>query len=179
MLKKSLARSHDEFLCDLMDAYRNDFGGGYTMEDVTEWILANDLLPLPSVNPKRLLTHKLKQAARRRRFKDHSNRTVRTMVAAKFEGMDENGNRVFDVVWDYLHTMSTHHALTSFSQRDEVIEKQRLAATRDVHSFLEFNPNAKGFEGQFQFAFMLEEPMPVVVETIQETNVPLSQKKPR
>ena len=140
------------------------------MEDIAQWILDNKLLPPPHVNPVRLLTRNLKQAARRRRFRDPQGRTVRKVLAAKIERLDVNGNRIFDVVWDYLHEMSLDHALTSFSQRDEIIERQRLAATRDVHSFLDNNPSAVGHEGQFQFGFMLEEPTEVVEEKIKETN---------
>lgn len=40
MLKKSLAKSHDEFLWDLVDDYRDQFGA-YRVEDVTDWILDN------------------------------------------------------------------------------------------------------------------------------------------
>jgi len=194
MSRKSLAKSHDEFLWDYIDDYRNQHGGGFRMEDVAQWILDNDLLPSPRINPVRLLTRNLKQAARRRRFRDAQGRTVRKVVAAKIDRVDASGNRVFDVVWDYLHEMSLDHALTSFSQRDEIIEKQRLAATRDVHNFLENNPNAAGHEDQFQFAFMLEEPMEIVQESIKETGGwpaapanqhkedqphPISKKKPR
>ena len=142
MVRKSLAKSHDEFLWNLMDSYRKQNGGGYRMEDLADWILDNELLPPPHSSPKRLLTCKLKQAARRRRFKDAQGRTVRKMLAAKYERIDANGNKILDVVWDYLHEMSVDHGLTSFSQRDENIAKQRLSATRDVHSFLENNPNA-------------------------------------
>ena len=78
--------------------------------------------------------------------------------------------------------MSADFALSAFSQRDENIDKQRRSATRDVQSFLDNNPNAKGHEKQFGvFSFMLEEAAPVVVETVQETSVleSLSKKKPR
>jgi hypothetical protein len=88
---------------------------------------------------------------------------------------------VMDVVWDYLHEMSADHALSAFSQRDDMIEKQRLAATREVQSFLDNNPNAEGREDQFRFGFMLEEPLPIVVETVEETKVfqPLSKTNPK
>ena len=148
MLRKTLAKSHDKFLWDLMDSYRDQFGGGYRMEDLSGWILDNGLLPPPKISSKKLLTRMLKQAARRRRFKDPQGRTVRKMLPAKNSMIDENGNMFFEVVWDHLHEMSANHALTSFSQRDENIEKQKLAATRDVHSFLENNPNAQGYENQ-------------------------------
>jgi len=103
------------------------------------------------------------------------------MVPAKIERVDSNGNKYFDVVWDYLHGMSLDHALTHFSQRDENIERQRLAATRDVQSALENNPNLVGQDSQFRFAFMLEVPIPVSTETIAETGTSesLQKKKPR
>ncbi len=171
MLRKSLAKSSDEFLWDCMDAYRDEHGGSFRMEDMARWILDRGLLPAPQISPVRLLTRNLKQAARRRRFRDAQGRTVRKVVAAKIKRFDVNGNRMFDVVWDYLHEMSFDHALTSFSQRDDVIEKQRLAATRDVHSFLDNNPSAVGHESQFRFGFMLEEPASIIEEKIKETTV--------
>jgi hypothetical protein len=183
MLRERLAKGHDECLWDLMDSYRRERGGAYSMEDLSDWILANRLLPPPRVNPRQILVRKLKQAARRRRFTDLQGRAVRTMVAAKYERLDENGNMILEVVWDYLHEMSVDHALVSFSQRDENICKQRRSATRDVQSFIDNNPNAKGHEAQFQFGFMLEEPRKVVVETVTQTDIApaqsLGKKKPR
>lgn len=195
MLRKRLAKSHDEFLWDLMDSYSKRCGGGmYRMEDLADWIIENNLLPDNSrMTRKRLLTKKLKRAARRWQGTDRQGRKhVRKMIAAKYERIDKNRNRIIDVVWDYLHTTSNHHALVAFSQCDELIEKQRLAATHNVHSFIDNNPNAKGCESQFlQFAFMLEEPIPVSVEKVGETAVgqteargigateALSKKKPR
>ena len=181
MFTKSLAKSHDEFCGKSMDSYRNRFGGGYRMEEVADWIVDNELLPEQKINQRRIITRKLKQAAQRRRFRDPQGRTVRHTLAAKYKRIDGNGNMILDVVWDYLHEMSLDHALTSFSQRDENIEKQRLAATRDVHSVLDNNPNARGYGSQFRFGFMLEEPMPIVVETVEETSVSesLSKKKPK
>ena len=164
-----------------MDTYRSQFGGRYRMEDVTKWILDNELLPRLSISPERLLTRKLKQAARRRRFKDDQQRTARHTLAAKYKRIDKNGNMFFAVLYDRLHEMSADFALTAFAQRDKIIEKQRLAATRDVQSFLDNNPNAKGYESQFRFGFMLEEPVAVVVETVEETSVSesLSKNKPK
>jgi hypothetical protein len=171
MLKRRLRKSHDEFLWDLMDSYRNERGGGFRMEDLSQWILDNDLLPPPHISAERLLTGKLKQAARRRRFRDAQGRIVRKVLAAKFERVDANGNRVFEVIWDYLHETSLNHLLTSFSLRDENIEKQRLAATRDVQSAIDNNPNAAGHANEFVFGFMLDKPADAVEEKVAETNV--------
>ncbi len=183
MLKKSLAKSHDEFLWDLIVSCRSQRGDKLRMEDVADWIIANNLLPDDShITRKRALTTKLKKAVRRHRSKDPQGRTVSTMISAKVKRQDERGQMIIDVVWDYLHTTGNDHALAAFSQRDELIEKQRIAATRNVHSFVDNNPNAKGCESQFlQFAFMLEEPVSVRVETITETGTTkaLSKKKPR
>jgi hypothetical protein len=183
MLRKNIAKSHDEFLWDLMDSYYDQNGGGYSMEELSDWILDQGLLPTPNISPKKLLTRQLKQAARRRRFKDAQGRTVRKMLPAKHKRQDDNGNMYIDVVWDYLHEMSADHALMSFSQRDENIERQKMAATRDVNSCLENNPNVLGHEDQFKFGFMVEEQMPIVIEKIEETKTSetekVSKKKPR
>lgn len=170
MSKRSLAKSHDEFLQDCMDAYRREHEGAFRMEDMAQWILDNGLLPAPRIDPVRLLTRTLKQAARRMRFRDKQGRRVRKMLAAKIDRIDANGNRIIDVVWDYLHEMSLDHALIAFTQRDEIIEKQKLAATRDVHSVLDNNPNIAGHETQFTFSFMVEEPIEIIEEKIGETS---------
>ncbi len=182
MLRKRLAKTQDEQYWELMDAYYRQFGR-YTMESVAAWILENGLLPEPRISPKKLLTRILKQAARRRRFKDPQGRAVRKMLPAKHQMVDENGNLFMDVVWDYLHEMSLDHALTAFQQRDENIDKQKLAATKDLQSCLDNNPNVRGHERQFVFGFLLEAPQQIVVETIAETKPSdteiLSKKKPR
>jgi hypothetical protein len=171
MSKKSLAKGHDELLAELIDKYAESHGGGgFRMEDVTEWILAEGLLPLPKIDPRRLLTRKLKQAARKRKLTDAQGRTVRQMIAAKIERISAEGkNLILDVVWDFLHTMSVDHALIAFTQRDEIIEKHRLSATREVHSFLDNNLNARGHESQFEFKFMLESPSEQVQESLAES----------
>jgi hypothetical protein len=183
MLRKKLAKSQDEQYWDLMDAYHDRYGGMYTMESVTNWIRDNDLLPEPKINPWGIVTRRLRQAARRRRFKDPQGRTVRAMLPAKHQMVDENGNLFMEVVWDYLHKMSLDHALTAFHQRDENIEKQKLSATKDVQSCIDNNPNVKGHEDQFVFGFMVEESRDIVVEKIEETKPSdtelLSKKKPR
>ena len=81
----------------------------------------------------------------------------------------EGDGKVSDVVWDHIHEMSLGHALASFDQRDININKQRRAATRDLQSCLDNNPNVAGHESQFQFDFMTEEQ---VVETVEESGRP-------
>jgi hypothetical protein len=157
-------------LVDLIHAYRKEHGA-FEMEDVTEWILANGLLPEPTIDPKKALTRKLKLAARRKRFRDAQGRSVRELVAAKIERVDSRGNKMIDVVWDHLHEMSLSHALMVFSQREEIIDKQCRAATRDVESSIENNPNLAGRESQFVFSFMREAPAEQVVEELAETPI--------
>ena len=173
MLKKSPKKSHDDFLWDFIEAYRKEHERAFRMENVAKWILDNELLPPPRVHPVRLMTRTLKQAARRRRFRDTQGRTVRQALAVKVKHVDAKRNLFFVVVWDYLHEMSLDHALAACSQRDENIEKQRLAAARDVQSILDNNPNVAQHKGQFKFNFMREEPVVVVHEALEETPVAL------
>lgn len=139
------------------------------MEDAAQWGLNCGILPTPRVQPVRYYARLMKQAARRQRFHDPQGRIVRCMLAAKLERVDTNGNRIFDVMWNHLHAMDLNHALTAFRQRDEMIERQRRAATRDVESVVDNNPKVRGYEGQFKFAFMLEEPVELNNERIEET----------
>jgi hypothetical protein len=150
------------------------------MDGLAEWALENHLWKLPDYNEKRVFATKFKKAARRRRMRDGRQRLVRTVIAAKFRCIDENGQQYFDVMWDYLHETTVDFALVSFQQRDKNITKQRRSATRDLQSLLEFNPNMKGHEESFgHFAFMAEEPQQVVVEQVAETGASLSKRKPR
>jgi len=172
-----LGKTTDEVYIDLYYQYRKLHPGRVRMEDVGLWIEAQRLLPSPRVSAASIHTRMLKQAARRRRMIDGKGRTVREIVAIKIERMTENGQKVFDVIWDQLHEMSLDHALIAFAQRDDVITKQQRAATRDVQSCLDFNPNCAGHEEQFRFNFMYDEPVPVVSETISETETPKAVEK--
>ena len=171
MSKKSLVKTHDDMLVDLINEYRRKHGA-CRMEDVMEWIWANDLVDKPKVNPKAILTKKLKQAARRKKFRDAQGRTVRELIAAKIEREDARGQKYIDVIWDHIHEMSLSHALTAYTQCDEIIDKQCKSATRNVVSSLENNPNLAGYEDQFVFRFMREAAVEETVEEISEPLIP-------
>jgi hypothetical protein len=94
------------------------------------------------------------------------------MLPVKTEAVDANGNRIFEMVWDHIHEMSLDHAIASFDQRDRNTNKQRRAATKDVQSCLENNPNVVGHEENFVFDFMLEETGAQVVEIIEDSGAP-------
>jgi len=178
MSRKGLAKTSDETYVQLWADFKTKYGP-CRMEDVAQWISDNQLLPDPKIDAVVAHTRKLKQAARRQRGRDPQGRTVRTIIPAKIERTDESGNTVIDVVWDYLREMSVHHAMTAFSQREEGIEKQKKAASREVRSFLDNNPNAKGHEEQFKFDFMTEEAQPMVEEAIEESEIPKPQRRRR
>jgi hypothetical protein len=167
-----LGKTTDEVYLDLALEFRRTHPGTVRAEDVAAWIDAEKKLPTPQVSARRIHTRNLKQAFRRKRMKDGNEQTVREWLAIKIERMTANGQKVIEVIWDRLHEMSLDHALTAFSQRDEVITKQQRAATRDVKSCIDFNPNCKGHGEQFRFNFMYDEPVPVVSETISETETP-------
>jgi hypothetical protein len=169
MSRKNLAKTTDEVYMDLLARYRAEYGSAVRMEDVGQWIDRNGLLPAPRMIAARVHTRKLKQAARRNRIRDAQGRKVRTMIPAKFEKVDARGNRIFDVVWDHLHESSLDHLLTHFVQRDDIIEKQSHAATRDWQSALDNNPNLIGDDRQIKFGFMRDEPLPQIQETLGET----------
>lgn len=169
MCPKSLAKTSDEVYMDLLAQFRAEFGNAVRMEDVGKWISDKKLLPDPRVVPARVHTRKLKQAARRNRIRDAQGRKVRTMIPAKHEKVDAGGNRIFDVIWNHLHESSLDHLLGHFQQRDDTIEKQSLAASRDWASALDNNPNLVGDERQIKFGFMRDEPIPQVEESLGET----------
>jgi hypothetical protein len=157
---------------DWFREYRRAHDGPVRIEDVVKMCLDEGHLDRnPKVDPQRWYTRIFKQAVRRRHFRDQQKRTVRELIAAKIQREGSRGQKYFDVVWDYLHEMSLDHALTAFSQRDDNFEEQRRAATRDLRSALDNNPNMAGHEEQFRFAFVLEEPSKIVTEAIEESPV--------
>lgn len=167
MSKRSLAKAHDARLVDLIHEYRKR-NGPCRMEDVADWLLASGLISQPTLNPATWLTKKLKIAARRTKVRDAQGRSVRELIAAKVERQDAAGQTIIDVVWDHIHEMSLTHALTSFSQIEEIIDKQRISATRNLASALENNPHLAGSADQFTFRFMLEAPVPEPVEMLDD-----------
>jgi transposase InsO family protein len=173
---QSLAKERDEYLVDFIEDYRRKHPGELQMEEVAAWAIAEDLWEPRPQNPVRQLARELRRVARKMRVEDPQGRKVRAMHAAKHQRVDANGNKVFDVVWDYLFTMSDDHALKSFTQRGENIRKQCDALNRDIESFNDNNPNAEGREIQLKFAFMVEKPVDQAVHAIEESAIP---KKPR
>lgn len=171
MSTKSMAKNTDEVNLDFFKTYRLEHGGAVRMYDVAQWICDNQLLPDPTMAPVRLHTRRLKLAARKKRIRDLNGRKVRQVVAVKVKKMTAGGQKVFDVVWDILHEMSENHFLSHFEQRDNIITQQRLAATRDLLSCLDFNPNVSEQRGQVKFAFILEESREMVEELIDESEV--------
>jgi|GEM_PF-2567520 len=172
MSVKNTARKIDDVYMDHFHEFRDRCGRAVRMEEVAKWIHDNQLIPDPHVDPVKLHVRKLKQAARKKRIRDLKGRVVREVVAVKIEKMTAGGQKILDVMWDYLHEMSLDNSLTHFDQRDQNITKQRLAATRDMESCLDFNPNVAGCRGQFVFGFIMEEAArPAVAETIEESPI--------
>jgi hypothetical protein len=166
MSAASLAKKNCEYWRGLWEQYQSDHPGAFGVESFSEWALKNDPELMPKVNPKAVLRRRIRQALREIRIKDPDGVIVRGMLPAKTPAFDGNGNMVFDVKYDHIHRMSADHALLAFENRDENIGKQRRSATRDLQSFLKHNPNAKGQEHNFTFAFMEEEPEPQAVQKI-------------
>lgn len=158
--------------------YQREHPGPFVAEHFVDWGLTNKVFDLPRVNPVKILIRKAKAAARAARIKDKQGRTVRELLPAKVPlEFDEHGNALlFEVRYDHIHSMSANHALLAFDQRDENIEKQRNSASRDLASFLDNNPNAKGREHQFTFNFQREEAEKQVVQKIEASS---PKNKPR
>jgi hypothetical protein len=94
--------------------------------------------------------------------------------------VDENGQMLlFDVVYDHIHTMSADHAMMTFEQRDENLRRQKRAATRDLESFLDNNPNAQGYRERFLFEFSDDSESEQVVQKIPESGKKPKKPKPR
>lgn len=171
MSAKNTAKTTDEQYLDLFREFRQLIGTGVRIRDAAIWIDKNDKMPKPVVDSVSIHIRRMKRAIQNKRVKDLVGRKIRPVVAVKIAKMTVGGQQIFDVVYDYLHEMSLDHALSHFEHRDTNISQQRRAATRDLESCLDFNPNVKGHEDKFTFPFMVEEPREVVVENIPESPV--------
>ena len=176
MSKRSVAKTEAEYLKYVLIQFKKEHSGAFSDDELLDWALENDYVDLPKPNPRAILKRQLKRMLRGARIHDPQGRKVREMLAAREEPVDAAGNKVFPVMWDHIHEMSLKHALNSFEQRDENINKQKQSASRDLQSCLENNPNVAGHESNFLFDFMTKEPETQVVEAIQETGTPA---KPR
>lgn len=168
MLGPRIAKTQTEFWEYIYRLYQAERPGPFRMEDAVDWALENGLADLPEVDPRKMLIKQARTAVRAARIHDPQNRKIRAFLPAKLERIDERGNRIFDVVYDHIHRMNLDHAFNAFEQRDENINRQRKSASRDLASFLENNPNAKGYENQFVFDFMLEGNTVDTIEIIEE-----------
>ncbi len=176
MSTKNLAKTSTEYWIFVRKLFQKEHPGAFSDNELLDWALENDHVDLPKPNPRAILKRELKRTLRAARIHDLQGRKVREMLPAKVEAVDAAGNRIFDVMWDHIHEMTRDHALASFDQRDTNINTQKRAASRDLQSCLENNPNMAGHELQFQFDFMTEESEVQVVEEIQESGRP---PKPR
>ena len=92
--------------------------------------------------------------------------------------VDGDGNLVFEVVWDFLFSMSREHAETSFAQRRQRLVDGARRLKADVDSFNVNNPNAADDKMQMQFDFTDEVEMATgpSVDEVRPTSPP---RKPR
>jgi hypothetical protein len=177
MSRKSIKKTSTDVWMGLMAEYKRTHDAAPIIERVVDWALENGFVEEPTwVNGRSVLIRRCKHAARSARKRDAKGRKVREVVPVKVEKFDEQGNRILcEVIYDWLHDASLDHLLVSFAQRDERINNQRYAATRDLESALEFNPNLAGADDQFKFDFMLHGPVEQLHEQIEETKVVLPQ----
>jgi hypothetical protein len=171
MSKTNMELTLDEQYLVVFHEYRQLIGAGVRVKDVAKFIVENEKIPKPSVDLVALHARKLKHAIRRARIRDLCGRQIQPVVAIKIEKMTAGGQKVFDVIYDYLHQMSLDHALSHFEQKDSNISKQRVASTRNLQSCLDFNPNIKGHEDKFRFLFVMEASGGVVEEVIEESTI--------
>ncbi len=169
MSRRSTAKTNEEYWKYVRSQFQKEHPGAFSDDALLDWALEHGYVDLPTPNPKTILKRELKRVLRAARIHDLQGRKVREMLPVKHEVVDASGNKVFEVMWDHIHEMSLDHAFTSFDQRDANINKQKEAASRDLQSCLENNPNVAGHEAQFEFDFMMEEVEPQVVEAIEES----------
>ena len=141
MLRRRIVKSYNDQLVDYIRAYQKRHPGPVRMNKVAAWVYQQGLWEPRKISPVVILTRELKHAARESRITDPQGRKLRAMLPAKLERIDIHGNRIFNVVWDHVFEMSTHHGLLFLSQQYENIEKQCRAHNRVKASIVDNNPN--------------------------------------
>ena len=113
MSKISLDKSSNDLWLGLKDRYVKENPGLFRAEDLIDWAIENGLADEPRINPRRIMTQKLRRALRSAKIRDKQGLIVREMLPAKIKRVDENNNLFFDVVWDHIHKTSLDHAYGS------------------------------------------------------------------
>lgn len=145
--KSRSSSSTEEHLDRLCDEFRDEFGHlPMRMDDVAMWAIRTKKWQPEDRKIMKELSRKLSRAARNRQHRDPNGRIVRTMHAAKYPKTDQNGNLVFETMWDHILDMSAEHARVSFTQRWHQIAGKCRQLSRDVASFQEFNPNGSAVQ---------------------------------
>ena len=165
-------KTYDESLVEIIDEYRDIHSDApLGMRDIALWAVSTGRWKAQPKSHVRELTQHLSRAARKKKLIDPQGRTVRAMHAAKAPGnIDQNGNLVFEVVWDFINTMSQDHAEISFAQRREKLAEGCRALRADADSFKDNNPNAEGalIQTSFDFTFDVEPIEPRATDQIQK-----------
>lgn len=178
MSTASIKKRYSDALMDIIDQYRKaNPGQPIRMQAVSEWAIAFGLWQPRRRKPTRELARQLARASRAKHITDPQGRSVRAMHAARHERVDENGNRIFDVVWDHIFQMSRDHAEVSFEQRWQQVADEAKSLDRDMKSFNDNSPNAadEPIQKTFDFTWELEGPQEQLVEAIP----PATARKPR
>ena len=155
MSKTRIKKGYTDQLIELIDRYRDEHQNRpFTMDDLTDWALDTGGHDIVRVNARRELKRNFTKAARKKKRRDAQGRLVRELHAAKFPRVDENGNMIFDAVWDHINTMSFDHAAMSFIDgRRGQLAGGCKSLKSDIDSFNDNNPNAKDAEIQISFDF--------------------------
>ena len=181
MSRAKLGKAYDDYLIDLVKEYRrlND-GRPYTIDEISDWALTTGQWRPHRTSLRRELKRHLARASRKYRIEDPQGRRVRAMHAAKApKAVDEHGNFVFEVIWDYIHTMTREHAEMSFQQRWDKLADGARSLKADIDSFNDNNSNAgqDGIQRKFDFTREVEPAAPQVVDEVRPTTTAPS--KPR
>ena len=155
MLTASTKKSYSEQLVELIEKYREKHNDKpFMMDDLAEWAFQTGGHAIVRLNAKRELKRNLTKAARKKQVRDAQGRTVRKFHAANFPRVDENGNMIFDAVWDHIHNMSFDHAALSFIDgRRGQLSGGCKSLNNDIQSFNDNNPNAANDKIQISFDF--------------------------
>jgi hypothetical protein len=181
MSRRSIAKPQGEHLDEIIDAFFEIHGYiPFRTYGIADWAIESGRWAEKSHDLRKELARKIARTCKRRHFRDNQGRLVREMLPAKFEKTLPDGQKILDVVWDHLHTMSDDHFQVSQRQRHDQWLGMGRAMKQDLESYYDNNPNA-GEPIQLSLLDMLEDKhteQVVDVIPIASTN-PVTKKRPR
>ncbi len=149
--------------------FKNEHGvEKFDLEEITNWAINNNKLPLPRPAIARYCRDLLSRALREERVTDPQGRRVRKFHAVR---IDKHGHTSW--LWGDKDIVDSGHMKTSFQQRRKEISNDCCSLNLDVKSYNDNNNKGANFQIEFNFNNDVKE------SELAETNPTLSPTLPK